>query len=142
MGRFVTDPLACSYAYPKGLGAPLTKEFAQSGTIKQPDLGDLINKLELCMKYEGSVTLEDEVDGSEKSLRVEADKAQYLITLAEETSNGLVVRGFENEAAEKRKVAVLGDLWNDRAICRDPSVVISAFEEFLNTGDVSRELLT
>ena len=24
MGRFVTDPLACSYAYPKGLGAPLT----------------------------------------------------------------------------------------------------------------------
>jgi hypothetical protein len=24
MGRFVTDPLARSYAYPKGLGAPLT----------------------------------------------------------------------------------------------------------------------
>jgi hypothetical protein len=24
MGRFVTDPLACCYAYPKGLGAPLT----------------------------------------------------------------------------------------------------------------------
>jgi hypothetical protein len=53
------------------------------------------------------------------------------------------VRTFENaNFAPDQLTTIFGNYWSKRSVTRDFKLVVQAFKEFVETGDVSRELMS
>jgi hypothetical protein len=117
----------------------------QGGNIDSPDWTVIRQKLSLVLKSIGSVGLENEDEsGRTRSLTVQAENAMYFITFGIETENDWVVRTYKNSDVKPpgEMVNILGDRWNTQVICNDDALVMTVFNEFFNTGDVSTKYLT
>src|SRR5262245_14710055 len=114
----------------------------QGGNSLAPQWDDVEVRLLAITCRAGCVTL-DLADASQRrprSLQVRAEGGRFLLTLGVEDDE-YRVRSFTNIAAQPEKVQILGDLWDARMICTDINVVVVAFKQFFETGDVSQALL-
>lgn len=119
-------------------------ENAQGGSTDDINIEDVLATVELILNRSGSVTL-DVIDADEigpESLQVETEGGRSLLSLGEDTGDEYIVRTFTNRLAKGGKVSILGNEWDSKLICEDPSIVKSVVEEFLSTGNVSREMLS
>lgn len=115
------------------------------GNIKYPDLATIREKLHTSLHSSGTITLEAEDENERsRSLQVRAENGMYFITLGVETENDWIVRSYKNPDVKPpgEMIYILGDRWNTQAICHNDEVVMAVFEEFFNTGDVSKKYLT
>ena len=117
----------------------------KGGNFDNPDWTAISEKLHLVLQSIGSVGLENEDEnGRTRSLSVQAENAMYFITFGVETDSDWVVRTYKNPDVKSpgEMVDILGDRWNTQVICHDDEIVMAIFEEFFNTGDVSKKYLT
>jgi hypothetical protein len=108
-----------------------------------PEWAEIERILEEIRARSGSLTI-DLVDGPQtgaQSFQVLSDQGRFLLTLGEDDGVDYRVRSFTNPNASDVKVTVLGDMWSNKSLCTDFEVVRKAVKDFLNTGDVSHELL-
>lgn len=83
----------------------------------------------------GTVGLDliDAPDPGPASMQVAAAKKNYLVTLFETTEDDSCVRSYTNTCAAAEMVDILGDFWD---------LILRLFQEFCDTGDVSRQWLS
>ena len=116
----------------------------QGGNIDNPNWETIEEKLQIVLQSAGSVGLETEDEnGRTRSLDVRAENGKYFITLGVETENDWVVRAYKNPDVKPpgEMIYILGDRWNTQGICHDKATVMAVFQEFFNTGDVSKKYL-
>lgn len=105
---------------------------------------DVEQILRKAQEESGTVTV-DIVGGPEigpQSLQLKTENGRSVIMLGVDTGEDYIVRSYSRASTESGMVEILGDLWDEKSVCTDSSVVARAFNEFLETGDVSKELLT
>jgi len=130
--------------YKRAPGSSLISNIIDNGTATSPGLETIFDKLSVCITNDGVIALRKVRDEtSENSLELQVDSGLYLLTLYSEDEKGEQrIRAYHNETLGKERVEILGDMWAACSICRDPAFVRNVFEEFVNTGDVSLDLLT
>ena len=74
-----------------------------------------------------------------KNLQLRADGGNFLLTLGEVIAGEHEVRSYSG--TDTGSIDILGDLWDCRMISGDPCVVLDVFREFVETGNVSEEVL-
>ncbi len=124
--------------------AVATRFPPQGGNVDNPNLTTIMEKLHASLYSSGTVTLEMEDENERsKSLQVRAENGMYFLSLGIETETDWIVRTYKNPDIKPPgdMLDILGDRWNTQAICRDSEIVMAVFEEFFNTGDVSRRYL-
>lgn len=116
----------------------------RSGRLTEPSWAEIEKHLVALQKHSGAVTL-DIVDGPDlgpQSLQVRAERGRFVLTLGEDDGEDYTVRTFANDTADSQRVEVLGDLWDPGLVCDRFEIVLGAFTEFFETGDVSRNILS
>lgn len=114
----------------------------RGGNMDNPDWATIEEKLQIILQSAGTVTLEAEDENERsRSLQIRAENDMYFMTFGVETEDDWVVRTYKNPEAEPQRVSILGDVWNAQAICHDKAIVMAIFQEFFNTGDVSKKYL-
>ncbi|WP_372240625.1 hypothetical protein [Pseudomonas sp. R4-34-07] len=108
--------------------------------VHQPTMEDVKFILNKYSKFDGvaslSISLGPEYGPYEINLY--ADSGNYLLMLNQYLDNGEhAVRTLSNTSAGTSPVEILGDYYPANFITRDIDIVISCFQEFLNSGDVS-----
>ena len=111
---------------------------ARGANKKTNDWSDVAAALGQVFTAGGSVTLETTGEDPYITLQVMADGGAFLITLADEEGE---VRTLHAIDAGEGQVEILGDLHDTASVTRDPDVVVQAFREMLERGDVSAALL-
>ncbi|MBU9579995.1 hypothetical protein KTE26_16300 [Ralstonia mannitolilytica] len=94
---------------------------------------------------ESGIVTVDIVGGPEigpQSLQLKTEKGRSVIMLGVDTGEDYIVRSYSRASTESGMAEILGDLWDEKSVCTDSGVIARAFNEFLETGDVSKELLT
>lgn len=101
------------------------------------DISDVLNNLRLSC---GCVTVDklDDEDYLLSEIQVRMEKGLYLVTFLNEKDE--VMTFFDLTQADE-KVLILGDYWPMRQVTKDFNLVVKAFKEFFDTGNVSTELL-
>jgi len=115
----------------------------EGGNQRDPGWSDVARMLERLKDLAGTLTLEV-IDGQEmeaQSLQLRADHGHYLVTLGADIGKEYEIRSSCDPDAAPSLVSILGDLWDSRMVISEFDVVISVFEEFFNTGDVSHQHL-
>jgi hypothetical protein len=117
------------------------------GNQDNPSWEDIQHRLEQAQRRSGAVTLniEDAPEIGPEMLEVFCDRNGCVIMLGEivldEDGSDWNVRSFFNADATPGMIDILGNNWDARTICHDFSIVVAAFREFFEMGDVSREML-
>jgi hypothetical protein len=112
-----------------------------------PSWQDIQQRLAQAWQRSGTVTLciQDAPEIGPEMLEVFCDRNGCVIMLGEmvldEDGSDWNVRSFFNANAAPGMIDVLGNSWDARTICHDFAIVLAAFREFFETGDVSREML-
>jgi hypothetical protein len=120
---------------------------AIGGRYDRPNWDDVQHRLDRAQQLCGTVTLdiEDAPEIGPKMLQVFCDRNGCVIMLGEmvleEDGPDWNVRSFFNANADPGMIDILGNNWDARTICHDFAIVLAAFQEFFETGDVSREML-
>lgn len=97
----------------------------------------------LLLENAGTVTLDTEDQhGYSRSLQVRAEGGKFVVMLGIETDADWTVRTYMNSSAQSENITILGDIWSDRIVCNDVSLVMAVFDEFFRAGDVSEDLLS
>ena len=120
-------------------------EAALGGKKANPTIEDVLSVLEDVLQSSGSVTL-DVIDGPEvgpQSLQVEADGGSSILSLGEDDGEDYNIRTYRNPSTgtQQEQLDVLGNLWDMSLVCQDSDVVRRVFKDFVETGNVSRDLL-
>ena len=91
----------------------------------------------------GSVNLHrmDAPDVGPQKLQVQSEYSQYMLTLGENTVDDYEVRTYDNGQGMNGLVGFGGEPFPACSVFSDFHIVLRAFREFFDTGDVSRELL-
>jgi hypothetical protein len=84
----------------------------------------------------------EEPAGRLKHLQVQTERGLSIITLGVDDGEGYNVRSYTNSEAQRGRVMSFGDCWPSESMCTDFTAVIPALEEFCDTGDVSKEILS
>lgn len=111
---------------------------------KNPTTFDMLHALEKIQKKSGASKLafDPEPDIGVFELRVESDSKKYLLTLLEYREDGSVhVREKVSTNVVNRLVEFEGELYPPRAVITDFDFVKRVFAEFLETGNVSYDLM-
>ncbi len=112
----------------------------RSGNLKCPSWQDIEGKLDQIKCNNGSATLG--IIGGSKSIQVQCDHGNYLLTIGEDDGEDYHVRSFTNADAASGRIEILGDLWDSKMICSDFDVVKQAFKSFFDSGNVPNDLLS
>jgi len=113
------------------------------GHKRAPAWSDIEEKVSHMRTQPGSVGLYI-IEGPEagpQSLQVFCEGGNYLLMLGELDEEHHFVRSYTNKHAKQDMVEIAGDLWDVRMVCYEFDIVMRAFREFFDRGDVSRELL-
>jgi Family of unknown function (DUF6911) len=111
------------------------------GSLQRPTWDEIVSTLAHARERDGVVTMNVLNEQRIGPLQVRTERGFSVLTLGEETESDYDVRSFFNPDAEATSMAILGDLWDMRGVCADFEMVIQAFKQFYETGDVSHELL-
>ncbi|PIT47456.1 DUF6911 family protein [Snodgrassella alvi] len=118
--------------------------------IEMPTITDLNNYLDILKINNGKLILrndlEDEFMPYEMVLYSDNHETLihiYMILFATDMEDGdIEVRTFNDESGSKEFIPMLGEPFAIVSTTKNFSLVIQAFKEFLETGDVSRDLLS
>lgn len=118
--------------------------------IEMPTITDLNNYLDILKINNGKLILrndlEDEFMPYEMVLYSDNHETLihiYMILFATDMEDGdIEVRTFNDESGTKEFIPMLGEPFAIASTTKNFSLVIQAFKEFLETGDVSRDLLS
>lgn len=75
------------------------------------------------------------------SMHFETEHKKFLVTLLDDTGEDIDVREYDNPNARADMVDILGDSWDARQLTDDFNLVLMLFQEFFETGNVSRHWL-
>ena len=127
-----------------------TSDETSSGTKAEATLEGTLSNLKKTLNRSGSVSLAV-IDGPEigpQLLQVEIEGGKFLLALGEDDGDDYNVRNYvqtEKElnasSTEPEKIKILGNYWDKHLICTDKEKVCAVFEEFFETGDVSKDIL-
>lgn len=110
---------------------------AEGGNLRNPEWHSIDEKLKALEIGVGAITLDCEEDnGFQKSLQVRFENGNYLLTFGYETEDDWVVLTYKNDDSVSEEIALLGDVWRNNCICRNPAIVRLAFNHFFCTGTV------
>jgi hypothetical protein len=118
--------------------------------IEMPTITDLNNYLDILKINNGKLILrndlEDEFMPYEMVLYSDNHETLihiYMILFATDMEDGdIEVRTFNDESGSKEFIPMLGEPFAIASTTKNFSLVIQSFKEFLETGDVSRDLLS
>jgi hypothetical protein len=116
---------------------------SQGGKLNQPSVSDVETIFEAIKSAGGSLTIDSSGDdGAEKSFQILADTGQYLVTLGQDTDDDYEVRSFNGPKENLQMIEIGGHLYRSDTVCTDDQLVLKIVREFLETGDVSKTLLS
>jgi hypothetical protein len=117
---------------------------SQGGNLKDPGWIDVQQRLSEINGQAGTLTL-NRIDGPEigpQNLQVQTEGGFSVLSLGEDNGDDYIVRSFKDDSAAKGTIRIMGNEWSRRLVCVDFQIVLRVFEDFFNSGDVSRELLS
>ena len=112
--------------------------------IDQPSMEDVRSIICEYGKVDGvaSLAIAPAPEAGPYEINLYADSGNYLLMLNQYLEDGEhVVRTLNNTSAGTKLVDILGDYYPASFVTRDIDVVISCFQEFLRSGDVSFSVL-
>ena len=118
-------------------------ESALGGNQKNVQLEVIMQKLNDILSDAGTLTVKvinDDEIGPE-FLQVQTEGENSVVTLGEDDGEDFNVRSFTNNTQQKDKITILGNRWDPRMICQDKEIIRNIFNEFVTTGNVSKNLL-
>jgi hypothetical protein len=123
-------------------GYTLSPEYGrlQVPLVHQPTMEDVKVILNKYSKFDGvaSLSISPAPEYGPYEINLYADSGNYLLMLNQYLDDGEhAVRTLSNTSAGTSPVEILGDYYPANFITRDIGVVISCFQEFLKSGDVS-----
>lgn len=103
---------------------------------------------EFLMKLKGSsggvrLRILPEPDIGPMNLDVSTEDGFYLLTLLECSESDLTVRSYwdKSKSGKNKKIQIYGDYWPEQQLTNDFDLVVRAFKEFFDTGNVSADIL-
>ena len=112
--------------------------------IDQPTMEDVRSIICEYSKVDGvaSLSIAPAPEAGPYEINLYADSGNYLLMLNQYLDDGEhVVRTLNNASAGTKLVDVLDDYYPASFVTRDMDIVISCFQEFLRSGDVSLSVL-
>lgn len=113
--------------------------------VNQPTMEDVKSIIFEYSKFDGvtSLSITPVPEAGPYEINLYSDSGDYLLMLNQYLDDGEhVVRTLNNASAGTQLIDVLGDCYQASLITRDIGIVISCFQEFLSTGDVSSLVLS
>ena len=112
--------------------------------VHQPSMEDVKSIIFEYIKFDGVVSLSitPAPEAGPYEINLYADSGNYILMLNQYLDDGEhVVRTLNNTSAGAKLVDVLGDYYPASFVTRNIDIVISCFQEFLRSGDVSFAVL-
>jgi|SRR5450830_1320922 len=127
-------------------GYTLSPEHGRSQIplIDQPTMEDVRSIICECSKVDGvaSLSISPAPEAGPYEINLYADSGNYILMLNQYLDDGEhVVRTLNNTSTGEKLVDVLGDYYPASFVTRNIDIVISCFQEFLRSGDVSFAVL-
>ncbi|WP_261257858.1 DUF6911 family protein [Serratia proteamaculans] len=122
----------------------LNSERVQLLLLKQPSIEQLINYLHILMIHNGVLVLDNnqEHNYAPYKLTLYSDECNYLVMLETISIEGDInIRTFCDGSESEGFISILGEPYPETSIVKNFTLVINVFKGFLESGDVSRELL-
>ncbi|WP_239375200.1 DUF6911 family protein [Snodgrassella gandavensis] len=112
-----------------------------------PTIEDINNSLDLFVLNSGVLYLEQNEEEGNIPFRLTlyAEKQKYLVMFGKsnpEVDDGVEVRTFWDDTRASGLVSLQGDLWDNRTISENFSLVRKAFNEFYQTGDIDQNIVS
>lgn len=84
-----------------------------------------------------------EPDIGPMKLDMATDDGFYLLTLLECSESDLTVRSYwdKSKSGKNKKIQIYGDYWPEQQLTNDFNLVVRAFKEFYDSGNVSAGIL-
>jgi hypothetical protein len=117
---------------------------SHGGTNREATLDDVLKVMSEITSKAGTINLEI-INAHEigiQSLQIRAEKGYFLLLLGEEDEEDHNVRTYTNTSIDRGRVDILGDFWDSRIVCTEYDVVMKVLMEFVETGDVSKNILS
>lgn len=127
----------------------MNSQQIQLVAIEFPTVIDLDNYLKILKFNSGKLILRNNLEEKFEPYEMvlysdnhETTIHTYMILFATDMEDGDIdVRTFNDKSGSKEFIPMLGEPFARASTIKDFSLVIKAFNEFLQTGDVSREIL-
>jgi hypothetical protein len=118
--------------------------FVRLPIIKNPSIDDVMNYLVNFQDKNGRLILSNNQEENLKpySMSLYSDNKRYLVLFSTITEDGdIEVRTFNDKSGSREFIPILGEQFALASTTKNFYLVIKVFNEFLQIGDVSRELL-
>ncbi|WP_239375203.1 DUF6911 family protein [Snodgrassella gandavensis] len=112
-----------------------------------PTIDDINNYLDLFLFNDGVLELEQNEEEGNIPFRLTlyAENQKYLVMFGKsnpEVDDGVEVRTFWDGTSASGLISLQGDLWDNRTISENFSLVRKAFNEFYQTGDIDQNIVS
>lgn len=108
------------------------------------NLNDILNILREISDKSGTLSIEivDPPEVGSQSLQINTEAGNFIIMLTDLDNNeDYDIRTYTNLCIEAKKINILGDTWDSKLICIDYDIVAKIMQDFLENGNVSKDLL-
>lgn len=116
---------------------------SSGGNDENVSCKEVITKLRLLMSKGGSLNI-DILNGPEigpQNLSIACEQNNFVVSLGEDDGEDYIVRTLKSENNGGGQIVVLGNYWDADLVCNDEKLVERIVINFLESGDVSREIL-
>ncbi|WP_239352401.1 DUF6911 family protein [Snodgrassella communis] len=113
---------------------------------RSPTIEDINNSLDLFVSNSGVLYLEQNEEEGNIPFRLTlyAEKQKYLVMFGKsnpEVDDDVEVRTFWDDTRTPGLISLQGDLWDNRTISENFTLVRKAFNEFYLTGDIDQNIV-
>jgi hypothetical protein len=117
---------------------------SHGGKNRSATLDDVLKVMNEITNKAGTINLEiiNAHEIGTQSLQIRVEKGYFLLLLGEHDEEDHNVRTYTNTSIEQKRVDILGDFWDSRMVCTEYDVVMKVLMEFVETGDVSTNILS
>lgn len=116
----------------------------QLPVIAQPSIVQIMSYLDIFKSHDGILVLDNDQEDNHMpyNMTLYSDSGIFMILLATSMDDGDIdVRTFYNKSGSRDFILIHGEPYSEASTVKEFSLVMEAFKEFYETGDVSRELL-
>ncbi|WP_239326371.1 DUF6911 family protein [Snodgrassella gandavensis] len=122
-------------------------DYDKSIVNRSPTIEDINNSLDLFVLNSGVLYLEQNEEEGNIPFRLTlyAENQKYLVMFGKsnpEVDDGVEVRTFWDGTRASGLISLQGDLWDNRTISENFSLVRKAFNEFYLTGDIDQNIVS
>ncbi|NUE67719.1 hypothetical protein [Snodgrassella sp. ESL0253] len=121
--------------------------YDKSIVNRSPTIEDINNSLDLFVLNSGVLYLEQNEEEGNIPFRLTlyAENQKYLVMFGKsnpEVDDDVEVRTFWDDTRAPGLISLQGDLWDNRTISENFSLVRKAFNEFYQTGDIDQNIVS